>query len=212
VDGEIANVFQSTLTKQGMSFKLGTKVTGSSVTSSGVALTVEPSKGGASETINADVVRPFGVPVGLRLFMVRVLRSVCGQVLVSTGRRPYTDGLGLEALGIKRDRIGRIQVDGHFRTAVPNVYAIGTIMSMLSCSWMRSSPWIVVMKGDVIDGPMLAHKAEEEGIAAVEIIAGKHGHVNYDAIPGIIYTHPEVASVGKYVVVTVHLCASSVVV
>jgi len=151
VDGEIAAAFQSTLAKQGMTFKLGTKVTGSAVTGAGVSLTVEPSKGGAAETINADV------------------------VLVATGRRPYTDGLGLDALGIKRDRAGRIEVDGSFRTAVPSVYAIG----------------------DVIDGPMLAHKAEEEGIAAVEIIAGKHGHVNYDAIPGVIYTHPEVASVGK---------------
>jgi len=151
VDGEIATAFQSTLAKQGMTFKLGTKVTGSAVTGAGVSLTVEPSKGGAAETINADV------------------------VLVATGRRPYTDGLGLDALGIKRDRAGRIEVDGSFRTAVPSVYAIG----------------------DVIDGPMLAHKAEEEGIAAVEIIAGKHGHVNYDAIPGVIYTHPEVASVGK---------------
>lgn len=95
--------------------------------------------------------------------------------MVATGRRPYTDGLGLENLGIQTDKLGRIDVDSHFRTAVPSIYAIG----------------------DCIDGPMLAHKAEEEGIAAVETIAGFAGHVNYDAIPGVIYTFPEVASVGK---------------
>ena len=95
--------------------------------------------------------------------------------MVATGRRPYTAGLGLENLGIQTDRLGRIDVDSHFRTVVPSVYAIG----------------------DCIDGPMLAHKAEEEGIAAVETIAGYAGHVNYDAIPGVIYTFPEVASVGK---------------
>jgi len=95
--------------------------------------------------------------------------------LVATGRRPYTEGLGLENLGIQTDKLGRIDVDSHFRTAVPSIYAIG----------------------DCIDGPMLAHKAEEEGIAAVETIAGFAGHVNYDAIPGVIYTFPEVASVGK---------------
>ena len=96
-------------------------------------------------------------------------------VLVATGRRPYIEGLGLENLGIQTDRLGRIQVDSHFRTAVPSIYAIG----------------------DCIDGPMLAHKAEEEGIAAVETIAGYDGHVNYDAIPGVIYTFLEVAAVGK---------------
>ena len=96
-------------------------------------------------------------------------------VLVATGRRPYIEGLGLENLGIQTDRLGRIQVDSHFRTAVPSIYAIG----------------------DCIGGPMLAHKAEEEGIAAVETIAGYDGHVNYDAIPGVIYTFLEVAAVGK---------------
>lgn len=96
-------------------------------------------------------------------------------VLVATGRRPYIEGLGLENLGIQTDRLGRIRVDSHFRTAVPSIYAIG----------------------DCIDGPMLAHKAEEEGIAAVETIAGYAGHVNYDAIPGVIYTFLEVAAVGK---------------
>ena len=96
-------------------------------------------------------------------------------VLVATGHRPYIEGLGLENLGIQTDRLGRIQVDSHFKTAVPSIYAIG----------------------DCIDGPMLAHKAEEEGIAAVETIAGYAGHVNYDAIPGVIYTFLEVAAVGK---------------
>ena len=114
-------------------------------------ITTEPSMGGDSTTEKYDV------------------------VLVATGRRPYIEGLGLENLGIQTDRLGRIQVDSHFRTAVPSIYAIG----------------------DCIDGPMLAHKAEEEGIAAVETIAGYDGHVNYDAIPGVIYTFLEVAAVGK---------------
>lgn len=96
-------------------------------------------------------------------------------VLVCTGRRPNTDNLGAQDLGLKMDKVGRIEINGHFQTNFPNIYAIG----------------------DVVTGPMLAHKAEEEGIAAVEIIAGKGGHVNYDAIPNVIYTHPEVASVGK---------------
>lgn len=114
-------------------------------------IATEPSVGGDSTTEKYDV------------------------VLVATGRRPYTEGLGLENLGIQTDRLGRIRVDSHFRTAVPSIYAIG----------------------DCIDGPMLAHKAEEEGIAAVETIAGYDGHVNYDAIPGVIYTFLEVAAVGK---------------
>ena len=97
------------------------------------------------------------------------------KVLVATGRRPYTDGLNLESLGIQTDKLGRIEVDDHFRTAVPSIFAIG----------------------DCITGPMLAHKSEEEGIAAIEIMAGFAGHVNYDAIPGVIYTYPEVAAVGK---------------
>lgn len=126
------------------------KVTSSEVTESGVTLTMEPSKGGASTTMEADV------------------------VLVATGRRPYTANLGCDDLGISLDKMGRIEVDDHFRTAVPSVYAIG----------------------DCIAGPMLAHKAEEEGIACVETIAGFAGHVNYDAIPGVVYTYPEVAEVG----------------
>jgi len=96
-------------------------------------------------------------------------------VLVSTGRRPFTDNLGAKELGIKMDKAGRIEIDKVFRTSIPSIYAIG----------------------DVIAGPMLAQKAEEEGIACVEELAGKGGHVNYDAIPGVIYTHPEVATVGK---------------
>jgi len=151
MDTEISKAFQNTLKKQGMKFKMGTKVTASEVSDSGVKLTVEPSKGGDATVLEADV------------------------VLVATGRRPFTGGLGLEELGVKMDRLGRVEVDDEFKTNVPGVFAIG----------------------DVIDGPMLAHKAEEEGIACVENLAGKHGHVNYDAIPGVVYTNPEVATVGK---------------
>jgi len=152
MDQEITKKFQQTLKKQGFKFQLKTKVTASELTDSGsIKLTTEPSKGGDAKIQEFDT------------------------VLVATGRRPFTDGLGLESLGIQVDKLGRIEVDEHFRTAVPSIYAIG----------------------DCIDGPMLAHKAEEEGIAAVETIAGYAGHVNYDAIPGVIYTYPEVASVGK---------------
>jgi dihydrolipoamide dehydrogenase len=138
MDTELTKKFQSTLKKQGFKFKMKTKVTKSQVEDDGVTLTMEPSKGGDAKEDKFDV------------------------VLVATGRRPYTDGLGVEDMGIQKDKLGRIEVDDHFRTAVPNIYAIG----------------------DCINGPMLAHKAEEEGIAAVEIIAGYAGHVNYDAIPG----------------------------
>lgn len=151
IDKEITQAFLKILKKQGMEFMLSTKVVASAVTGDGVTLTVEPSAGGNASTINADV------------------------VLVSTGRRPFTKNIGLEALGIEMDKIGRVKVDSHFRTAVPGVFAIG----------------------DCIDGPMLAHKAEEEGIACVENIAGFAGHVNYDAIPGVVYTFPEVATVGQ---------------
>uniref|UniRef100_A0A7R9UAH5 Dihydrolipoyl dehydrogenase n=1 Tax=Pinguiococcus pyrenoidosus TaxID=172671 RepID=A0A7R9UAH5_9STRA len=151
MDSEISKKFQQILKKQGVNFKLSTKVTNTEVTSSGVKVTMEPSKGGDAEQMDVDV------------------------VLVATGRRPFTNNLGLENLGIETDRLGRIPVDDHFRTKVQGVYAIG----------------------DVIDGPMLAHKAEEEGIAVVETLAGYAGHVNYDAIPGVIYTMPELANVGK---------------
>jgi len=151
MDKELSKKFQSTLKKQGFKFSMKTKVIKSELTSDGVVLTTEASKGGKEQSKTFDI------------------------VLVATGRRPFTDGLGLDKLGIQMDKLGRIEVDDHFRTAVPNIYAVG----------------------DCIDGPMLAHKAEEEGIAAVEIIAGYAGHVNYDAIPGVVYTYPEVASVGK---------------
>jgi dihydrolipoamide dehydrogenase len=151
MDGETGKQLQKVLEKQGIGFKLGTKVTSAVVKGKGVELTVEPAKGGASEILKADV------------------------VLVSIGRRPYTAGLGLETLGISVDKGGRIEVDNHFRTSAAGVYAIG----------------------DVIRGPMLAHKAEEEGVAVAEILAGQSGHVNYDVIPGVVYTWPEVATVGK---------------
>ncbi|KXZ48195.1 hypothetical protein GPECTOR_29g102 [Gonium pectorale] len=150
MDSEVRRTFHRTLEKQGLKFKMGTKVTKGEVVNGRVQLTLEPAKGGPSEKLETDV------------------------CLVAIGRRPYTKGLGLEALGIKTDARGRVEVDSHFRTSVPSVYAIG----------------------DVIPGPMLAHKAEEDGVAAVEIMAGKHGHVNYATVPSICYTHPEVAYVG----------------
>ena len=151
MDNEIAKRFMAILRKQGMSFKLSTKVTGAKVGRAGVKLTLESAKTGDSETLDADV------------------------VLVSIGRRPYTQGLGLEALGVAMDPRGFIQVDADFETSVPGVFAIG----------------------DCVPGPMLAHKAEEDGVAAVEIMAGQSGHVDYGLVPGIVYTHPEVASIGK---------------
>lgn len=150
IDSEIATQFKKVLTKQKFKFKMSTKCTKAEKTANGVKLTVEPAKGGEAEELEADV------------------------VLVATGRRPYTDGLGLENLGIEMER-GMVKTDDHFRTNVPSIYAIG----------------------DVIAGPMLAHKAEEEGIAAIEIMAGKAGHVNYGCIPGVVYTHPELGTVGK---------------
>jgi dihydrolipoamide dehydrogenase len=151
MDGEVAKQFQRMLTKQGMSFKLSSKVTGVAKSGKRLTATVEPAAGGTAETIEADV------------------------VLVSVGRVPFTEGLGLDEAGVAKDNKGRVVVDAHFQTNVPGIYAIG----------------------DVIAGPMLAHKAEDEGVAAAEIIAGQAGHVNYDVIPNVIYTFPEVASVGK---------------
>ncbi|MGQ9366907.1 dihydrolipoyl dehydrogenase [Azospirillum sp. ST 5-10] len=151
MDGEVSKQMQRILAKQGMTFKLGAKVTAATPGASGVALTVEPAAGGAAETLEADV------------------------VLVAIGRRPHTEGLGLDAAGVETDNRGRVKIDGHFRTNVPGVYAIG----------------------DVVEGPMLAHKAEEEGVALAETLAGQHGHVNYDVIPGVVYTWPEVAAVGR---------------
>jgi len=151
MDGEIAKQFQRVLTKQGMTFRLGTKVTAARKAKAGVTLTLEPAAGGKAETLDADV------------------------ALVAIGRRPHTNGLGLEAAGVAIDNKGRITTDAHFRTNVPGIYAIG----------------------DVIAGPMLAHKAEEEGVAVAEILAGQAGHVNYETVPGVVYTWPEVATVGK---------------
>ncbi|WP_372397529.1 dihydrolipoyl dehydrogenase [Azospirillum sp. HJ39] len=150
MDGELSKQAQRIFAKQGMDFKLSTKVTGASVTETGVTLTVEPAAGGAAQTIEADT------------------------VLVAIGRRPYTDGLGLEAVGVELDR-GRVKIDGHFQSSVPGIYAIG----------------------DVVVGPMLAHKAEEEGVALAEQLAGQKSHVNHDLVPGVVYTWPEVAAVGK---------------
>jgi dihydrolipoamide dehydrogenase len=151
MDGEIAKTFQRVLTKQGMTFRLGTKVTAAKKAGAGVTLTLEPAAGGKSETLDADI------------------------VLVAIGRRPHTNGLGLETIGVAVDNKGRITTDAHFRTNVAGVHAIG----------------------DVIAGPMLAHKAEEEGVAVAEILAGQAGHVNYETVPGVVYTWPEVATVGK---------------
>ncbi|CCE01818.1 dihydrolipoyl dehydrogenase [Bradyrhizobium sp. STM 3809] len=151
MDSEIAKQFQRILEKQGFAFKLGAKVTGVDTSGATLAATIEPAAGGAAEKIEADV------------------------VLVAIGRVPYTDGLGLQEAGVVLDNRGRVQIDHHFATSVPGVYAIG----------------------DVVAGPMLAHKAEDEGVACAEILAGQAGHVNYDVIPGVVYTTPEVASVGK---------------
>ncbi len=150
-DNEVAKATQRILKKQGIDFLLGKKVTGAKKEKSGVTLTFEPSKGGDAETLKADV------------------------VLVAIGRRPYTEGLGLDDLGVERDRGGRIIVDGNFKSTVDGVYAIG----------------------DVIEGPMLAHKAEDEGVVFAEKLAGQKPHINYDTIPAVIYTWPEVATVGK---------------
>lgn len=149
-DSEVATAFQKILTKQGFKFKLGSKITGATAGDKQVQVTVEPAAGGAAETLQAD------------------------YVLVAIGRRPFTQGLGLETVGIVPDKRGVIAND-HFKTSAPGV-------------------WVV---GDVTSGPMLAHKAEDEAIACMELIAGKAGHVNYGIIPGVIYTKPEVATVGQ---------------
>ena len=150
-DGEISKQAQRIFEKQGLEFKLGTKVTGAKLGKKDVTLSLEPAAGGDASELTADV------------------------VLVAIGRRPFTTNLGLETVGVTLDKRGFIPVDGHFQTNVPGIYAIG----------------------DVIGGAMLAHKAEEEGVALAEILAGQHGHVNYNAIPGVVYTWPEVAAVGK---------------
>ncbi|MCW2274217.1 dihydrolipoyl dehydrogenase [Rhodoblastus acidophilus] len=149
LDLDTCKQFQRLLEKQGIKFKLGSKVSKVETTSKAAKVTVEPAAGGDASVLDADV------------------------VLVAIGRRPYTDGLGLEALGVAMER-GQIVIDSHFATNVPGIYAIG----------------------DVVRGPMLAHKAEDEGVAVAEILAGQHGHVNYEVIPGVVYTSPEIACVG----------------
>ena len=151
MDLEVGKALQASLTKQGFAFRLGTKVTGAKKANGGWSLSLEAAAGGKPEELPCDV------------------------VLVSVGRRPYTDNLGLDAVGVKLDNKGRVMVDPHFATNVPGIYAIG----------------------DVIAGPMLAHKASEEGVVLVETLAGQKPHIDYDAIPAVIYTHPEVGSVGK---------------
>ena len=150
MDAEVAKTFQRSLTKQGLVFKLSSKVTGAKASKSGVSLTVEPVAGGAAETLEAD------------------------YVLLAIGRRPYTQGLGLESVGITPDKRGFIETN-HWKTTAAGVWAIG----------------------DVTHGPMLAHKAEDEAVACIETIAGKAGHMNYGIIPSVVYTSPEVAWVGK---------------
>jgi dihydrolipoamide dehydrogenase len=150
MDAEVAKTFQRALTKQGIVFKLSSKVTGAKASKTGVALTVEPVAGGPAESLQAD------------------------YVLLAIGRKPYTDGLGLESVGIVPDKRGFIDTD-HWKTSAPSVWAIG----------------------DVTHGPMLAHKAEDEAVACIETIAGKAGHVAYGIIPSVVYTSPEFAWVGK---------------
>jgi dihydrolipoamide dehydrogenase len=151
MDGEVAKQAQRLLAKQGLAFHLGAKVTGVEKAKKGAKVTFESVKGGEAQTIEADA------------------------VLIATGRRAYTDKLGLAEAGVAVDERGRVKTDSHFRTNVDGIYAIG----------------------DAIAGPMLAHKAEDEGVAVAEILAGQAGHVNYDVIPSVVYTSPEIASVGK---------------
>jgi dihydrolipoamide dehydrogenase len=151
MDGEVARQAQRLFERQGMKFRLGSKVTGAEKSKKGVALTVEPSAGGAASKMEADI------------------------VLLAIGRRPFVEGLGLAEAGVAMTKGGRIATDAHFATSVPGIYAIG----------------------DVIDGPMLAHKGEDEGVAIAEILAGKAGHVNRDVIPSVVYTFPEIAALGK---------------
>jgi dihydrolipoamide dehydrogenase len=150
MDGEVSKQFQRILSRQGFTIKLSTKVTKAEITSRGVVVHLEPVAGGSAQTIECDC------------------------VLVATGRRPFTTGLALEAVGVAMEK-GLVVIDDQFRTNVPGIYAIG----------------------DVVRGPMLAHKAEDEGVACAEIIAGQHGHVNYEVIPNVVYTFPEVAAVGR---------------
>ncbi len=151
MDAELGKQLQRLLARQGMTFRLSTRVTGAARRGDKVHVGVEPVAGGPAETLEADV------------------------VLVSAGRRPYADGLGLAEAGVAVDEKGRIRTDARFRTSAAGIYAIG----------------------DVIAGPMLAHKAEEEGVAVAELMAGRPGHVNYETVPGVVYTAPEAAAVGR---------------
>jgi dihydrolipoamide dehydrogenase len=151
MDAEVAKTFQRILTKQGLKFILGAAVQSVTKAKKGATVSYKLKKDGSDASLDADV------------------------VLVATGRKPYTTGLGLEALGVEMGPRGTVKTDAHFQTSLPGLYAIG----------------------DAIAGPMLAHKAEDEGMALAEIMAGKHGHVNYGVIPGVIYTTPEVANVGQ---------------
>jgi dihydrolipoamide dehydrogenase len=151
MDAEVCKQFQRLLDKQGIKFRLSSKVTAVDAAGKRLKASIEPAAGGAAETIEADV------------------------VLVAIGRVPFTEGLGLDAAGVKTDAKGRVVVDAHYASNVAGIYAIG----------------------DVISGPMLAHKAEDEGVAVAEILAGQAGHVNYGAVPNVVYTFPEIASVGK---------------
>jgi dihydrolipoamide dehydrogenase len=151
MDGEVSTTARKILEKQGIKFRLSTKVTGAKSKKSGVDLTLEPRAGGETETLSADA------------------------VLVAIGRRPFSDGLGLDKVGVALDARGFVVTDSHFATNVPGIYAVG----------------------DLIGGAMLAHKAEEEGVALAELLAGQAGHVNYNAIPAIVYTEPEIAALGQ---------------
>lgn len=151
MDGDVSKEMRKILAKQGMEFKLSTKVTSAEKTKGSVKLSLEAAAGGNTEILEVET------------------------VLLAIGRRPYTQGLGLEKAGVAIDERGRVVIDDHFQTNVPGIYAIG----------------------DVVRGAMLAHKAEDEGVVLAEIIAGQSGHINYDCIPGVVYTHPEAASVGK---------------
>jgi dihydrolipoamide dehydrogenase len=150
MDGEIRKESLKTFKKQGVNFKLSSKVTGAKTTSKGVDLTVEPAAGGKAETLSAEI------------------------VLMAIGRKPYTDKLGLDKVGVALDERGRVKVDEFFESSVEGIYAIG----------------------DVIHGPMLAHKAEDEGVILAEMLAGESGHIDYGKIPGVVYTWPEIANVG----------------
>jgi dihydrolipoamide dehydrogenase len=151
MDKDVSKQFKKIMEKQGLKFELGAKVTEVKKADSGAMVTFEPVKGGDAKSIGADI------------------------VLIATGRKPYTDSLGLKEAGVAMDDRGRVDIDDHFQTSVKGIYAIG----------------------DVVRGAMLAHKAEDEGVAVAEILSGQAGHVNYDVIPGVVYTQPEVASVGK---------------